>query len=160
MRPVDEANLFNPAFCAMLLDFCVFSYCTQERRAMPLYLVPLALPIILHKRTREALPKGISTSMPVWLQENAIARVAFFDRVMALKPYSMEAVRFGVRAKTLSLTYDCSLSAGLGAKELDARLSKIRDEPRECALKARFLGKWFAATGNAATVMALWGVRP
>ncbi len=159
-RPRDEAHLFNPAFCANLLDYCVFSYYGQSSSGMPLYLMPLALPIVLHKRTREALPKAVSTSMPVWLQDNSIARVAFHERLMALKPYSMEAVRFAIRAGTLSLTDECLLTPFVKKSELDSRLTKLTDEPRECAMKARFLGKWFAVSGNAGTVMALWGVRP
>jgi hypothetical protein len=39
-------------------------------------------------------------------------------------------------------------------------LNDSSKEVRECAKKAEFIGKWFAHTGAAATVLALIGVRP
>jgi len=159
-RTADEANLFNPAFCAVLLDFCVFGYWDKSARTVPLYMVPMFLPIILHRRTRMALPKAVSTSMPVWLQDNAVARVSFHERLVSLKSYSMDGVRFSIMSEASELVDGYFLKPRVTKRELSLRLSKLEGEPRECALKAQFLGRWFAASGDVGTVMALWGIKP
>jgi hypothetical protein len=52
------------------------------------------------------------------------------------------------------------LETKLTESNINRAIQKLADEARECAMRARFVGKWFAASGTADTVMAFWGVRP
>jgi hypothetical protein len=51
-RVVEEANLFNPAFCATLIAKMVDENQKKTRRALPFSLVFLVLPVVLHRGTR------------------------------------------------------------------------------------------------------------
>ena len=128
---------------------------------MPFPLSFMVLPVVLHRTTREALPVSTRTSMPAWLQEHAEARVFFFERITSLRPHTREALHFGLHHGLLATGEGGSLRAAnqhqLG---LTACCDKMTGELRECALKARLVGKWLASTGSPATAMALWGIRP
>jgi Family of unknown function (DUF6521) len=39
-------------------------------------------------------------------------------------------------------------------------LAQASEEVNDCMKKAKFVGKWFASSGEYTTIMALWGVAP
>jgi len=45
-------------------------------------------------------------------------------------------------------------------KRMATALKDSSDEVRGCAKRAEFVGRWFAKTGNAETVLSLLGVQP
>ncbi len=159
-RPKEEAYLLNPAFCCTILVVAMKAFENVSEQGVPFPLTFMFLPIILHKPTREKLPPSTSTSMAVWIQENADSRVLFYERLVSLKPYTKEAIQFGMLAEWivpgdsgLLKTTRCDSDVNRYLRELDA-------EARLCVLRARFLGKWFGMAGETHTVMAFWGVRP
>ena len=112
-RPVEEANLFNPAFSATLMTKTVGDFTKKAGgRQMPFALVFLVLPIIMHRGTREALPGSTVTALLPWLQENREQLVDFPARVRRLKPFSQEAVMFGVGYGALVLADGGGLLVG------------------------------------------------
>ena len=102
-RPVEYANLLNPAFCSILLHNAVKGYQQEKNRGMPYPLLFLVLPIVLHRSTREALPKRIVTRLHIWLQERPEVRVGFGDRSRDLVLYTKEAITFGMQTKIISI---------------------------------------------------------
>jgi len=62
-RPLEEANLFNPAFCSALVFEFVRAYTKERPEGAPLPLLPLVFSIVLHSATRNKLP---GTTLPVW----------------------------------------------------------------------------------------------
>jgi len=160
LRTQEEAHLFNPAFCCAVLTLAISTYATRGTARMPFPLAFLVLPIILHKRTREDLPRSTTTSLAAWMQQNQEVRLQFHERVMALKPHTKEAIRFGVQHKWLELQHDGELSATQGTARIRAKTDALNGEAKECAAKAALVGKWFSSAGTAETVMTLWGVRP
>ena len=159
-RVREEAYLLNPAFSAINLTVALAGYEAVAATGMPFPLSFMVLPVVLHRTTREALPVSTRTSMPAWLQEHAEARVFFFERITSLRPHTREALHFGLHHGLLATGEGGSLRAVTKPTRVDRMLRKMTGELRECALKARLVGKWLASTGSPATAMALWGIRP
>src|SRR5258707_981336 len=102
-RPKEEAFLLNPAFCSCTLASSICGYSSVRPRGMPFVLSFIVLPLVLHKPTRERLPRDTRTSMPAWLLENSEARVLFYERTIRLKPYTQETILFGGSSNWISL---------------------------------------------------------
>lgn len=159
-RPREEANLLNPAFCCLGITAAVIGYQLAVPQGLPLGLAYMVLPITLHKPTRDILPNTRRTSLPMWLQNNTSVRVLFHQRLASLKPFTNEAIIFGCNKKWLSIQNGASLKTDRPESLLRKINQTLGDEPSECITKALFVGKWLAAAGSPATVMALWGVQP
>lgn len=159
-RPIEEANLLNPAFCCISLSSSMVGYKDINGTGMPYPLAFMVLPIVLHKATRESLPRGTRTSMVTWLQEHTEAKLQFIDRVIALRPHTREALLFGSAHGWLVLQGEGVLQTMLTDTDADRFVRQLNDEARECARRARFVGKWLASAGTTQTVMTLWGIRP
>lgn len=160
LRPKEEAHLLNPAFCCTALAAAIHGYSSVKEDGVPLPLTFMFLPIVLHKPTREALPPNTRTSMAAWLQENSLARVLFFERLCSLKPHTREALQFGMLIEWIVAHPGGLLKTTLGPNDVERAIRTLADEARECVMRARFIGKWFALAGAAHTVMAFWGIRP
>jgi hypothetical protein len=87
-RPIEVANLLNPAFCALLLRGTVLEYAKTASAGMDFPLVFMVLPIVLHKATREALPKTTISKFHAWFQEHQALRIGFSTRVQQLAPFA------------------------------------------------------------------------
>jgi len=58
-RPIEIQNLFNPAFCGLVLFRAMASYKEEDARGIPFSLTPLVLPLCLHKQSRDILVPGV-----------------------------------------------------------------------------------------------------
>src|SRR5271156_3053360 len=94
-RAVEEANLFNPAFCAVLLAKTAEEFTKKTNRPFPFPLAFLVLPVILHRGTRAALPGSTVSSLLTWVQGNRDQLVNFSGRVQSLQAITKEAILFG-----------------------------------------------------------------
>ncbi len=130
----------------------------QSQNGMPYPLIFLLLPIVLHKNTRETLPKSLATKMHPWLQQNEEVKIGFSDRCAAITGYTREAILFGVAGTLFRFSSDLTLQAP------PLRLPPLawpRDsEPVICRQRARFVGKWLATAGDVTTIFATWGILP
>lgn len=127
---------------------------------MPFALAFMVLPIVLHKSTRESLPRTSRTSIPAWMQEHAEAKVGFHERLMALRPHTREALRYGLVFDWLAMG-DSGVIRSVASDSLISRATRSLDgDAGECISRARFLGKWLGAAASTETTMALWGIRP
>lgn len=158
-RTIEEAHLLNPAFCCAVLSASVVGYTSEASAGLPFPLSFLVLPTTLHKHTRESLPRDTRTSLAAWLQQNCEARVGFAQRVIAVRPHTREAILFGTTHGWLTMSGGL-LAPTINELVINKSTQSLETEARECLRRAAFVGKWFARAGNAATVMALWGVRP
>jgi hypothetical protein len=159
-RSREERVLLNPGFCSNLLWHAAAGYAHDGLGHLSFEESFLVLPFVLHRETREALPRSSRTSMAVWLDENPLARGRVASRARMLVPFTKEALTFGgthglVRLEQGRLHADASWQ-----RSVTQALRSSSDEVRGCAKRAEFIGKWFAQTGSATTVLALLGVRP
>lgn len=157
-RPEEIANLFNPAFCSILLFDAIKGFQSEKKTGLPYPLIFLVLPLILHKSTREGIPKNIRAKMHVWVQKYPEFRINFSERTKNLVPYAKEALSFGIQQGTIEITENATLSA---RKNMSLKSPwNEEDEPAICRKKAKFLGRWLAKAGDVTTIFAMWGICP
>lgn len=159
-RSHEERTLLNPGFCAHLLWHAAFRNTNDSERPLSFEESFLVLPFVLHRDTREGLPRDTRTSLAVWLDTNPLARGRVATRARLLVPFTKEALLFGGVHGFISLDAGQLRATSTWQRPVSGALRDSSDEVRLCAKRANFVGKWFAKTGNAATVLALMGVRP
>jgi len=158
-RSTEEARLLNPAFIGATITVCAAAYQTDEHAGLPYPLAFIAVPVVLHKPTREALPRSISTTMASWLTEYPRVHIGFADRARALVPLVKEAIIFASNGDLLAQA-DAQLVPSDRRPSMRRYERVATDDVKACLKKAEFVGRWFARSGDYATVMALWGVAP
>jgi hypothetical protein len=146
------AHLLNPALIAAIEARAAAEYGSSRPRGIPWPLAFVIAPLVLHGPTRARLPRSTATHLSTWLLQNADLRSAFALRAASLAPAVREGLRFGLRHGVLQLENghfkgSSSRPPGLG-------------EVRELVSSAGLVGRWLARTENAATVFALFGIRP
>lgn len=159
-RSREERSLLNPCFCANLLWHAARGH--ENGRTGPLSFEEafFVLPFVLHRETREGLPRSTRTSLAVWLDENPLARGRVASRARLLVPFTKDALIFAGVHGFIRLNGG-SLHAEIAwMKTVNQALKESSEEVRGCAKRAEFIGKWFSHAGNAASVLALMGVRP
>ncbi len=148
--PVRAAYL-NPAFVAMIIAGASRGYADARRQLMAWPLAFVVVPLVLHRPTREQLPRTQATHLPRWIADNPVLRAGFPARATALVPAVREGLRFGLRHQVLTIESDAV--GGSLVPNLDGEANTIVN-------KASFAGRWLARTGDAATVFGLLGVEP
>lgn len=159
-RSNEERVLLNPGFCANLIWHAARGYTGDGNGTLSFEESFLVLPFVLHRETREELPRSSRTSLAVWLDDNPLVRNRIASRAQLLVPFTKEALIFGgvhgfVRLEEGRLHADLAWK-----KAVNRAIKESSDEVRNCMNRSDFIGKWFAQAGNAATIFALIGVRP
>lgn len=159
-RPTELAYLFNPAYCGWVLREAVEGYSSVKPPGMPLPLAFLILPVVLHRPTRELVPRAVTTTLHVWLQDRPEVRIDFAERARGLSPFAREALLYLGASGHLLIADDGNISAGKKLGRGKGPLLEQSAEMGECLSKAKFVGRWFASAGEPATVFQMWGVSP
>jgi hypothetical protein len=150
-RPRVEATLLNPALIAVLLAAAARDYDSPSAR-MPWPLAFLVPPLVLHRPTRDALPRDTRTHLSTWIRRQPLLRAGFPARAAAMVPLTREGLRFGLRAGVLARD-GASLIGHLDAEAPAGEL-------RQLVQRAGLVGRWMAKTDQPSTVFALLGVAP
>jgi len=154
----ETSTLFNPAFCAVLLNKASASYEEKALKAMPVTFAFLILPSALHKPTRKALPRTTASSMWGWLRSNPVLLMDFADRVRTFRPFTGAAISYGLQQTVLTGSLG-SIAAGKLSRR--PRTLFPTEDWSACVKAAEFLGRWFGGSdADEATALAQWGVRP
>ena len=158
-RPSEERALLNPAFYSAVLWNAAGGYASVASAPLPLDLAFLIGPFVLHRETRESLPRAVTTSLAVWLDDNPLIRARAGGRARSLVAYAKEALLFGGMHGLLDLSGGNISARTERTRAVNATLRNVTDEVRLCMRRAEFVGRWFASAGSPGTVMALVGVR-
>jgi len=158
-RPFEAANLFNPAFCALLVRRAVQAYQKDACRGMDYTMAFLVLPVVLHKDTRELLPITIASKLHVWIQRHHHVRVGFAERMQNMVPITKEALLFGLQHQVFEVNNVGALEVGQRRLKPYENEVEKKSEVAMCLKKAEFVGRWFADAGTTATILAAWGVK-
>lgn len=154
----ETSALFNPAFCAFLLNKACGEYVDKANDAMPVTYSFLILPSALHQPTRDALPSTTASSMWGWLRSHPLVLMDFADRIRRFRPFTADAITYGLQHSVL-LGSVGTLAAGTLRRR--PRSLRPTEDWRACVGTAQFLGRWFGAQhADEATTLARWGVRP
>jgi len=159
-RATEEANLFNPAFVATLIDRIAAGHHEGTGEGLPWPLIYVALPAVLHAATRDALPKAKSTSMPAWTSRHPLLVEGVTTRAPALRPLVTEALLFGLAHDVITRDGDRLLPGRRARRSPRLAWREPTADYRSCTEKATFFGRWCAVSGTPATIYALWGLRP
>jgi hypothetical protein len=146
----------NPAFCGELIRRLVKAHNSFADHQIPFPLIFLALPIVLHRRTRESISANTREQMHVWLQSHQDARIGFAERARELVPVTREAMAFLLQHGAIAVDN----RAGLRLTRYISRNVPASEEISDCYRKAEILGRWFARAGSPAAIYTMWGVRP
>lgn len=156
-RPIEVKNLFNPAFCALVLIRALKGYEEINKAGMPFSLCLLVLPLCLYKTSREAFAKHSRGYFLKVLSDNPQLRLGFAQRTATLMPYTLEALGFAMQRGCFEVSNEGRLRTL--PKSVRQTVSGT-DETVSCQRIARFLGKQFAQISDRATVYTALGVRP
>lgn len=157
LRPVEIRNLFNPAFCGLILFRAIKAYEEHEPKGMPFSLTLLILPLCLHKDSREVLVANSRSYLLKVTEMHPQIQVGFADRVTAMLPYTFEGFGLLMERGCISVTDDGRIQT-IGYKIKKAVTGT--DETIACQRTARFVGKEFASIVDRVTIYTAFGIRP
>jgi hypothetical protein len=158
-RPFEIRNLFNPAFCGLILFRALQGYEEHDARGMPFSLSLLVLPLCLHKDSREVIVSNPRSYLLNTTEKNQQIMVGFANRVTQMLPYAFEG--FG-----LLMERGCIAVADDGRiQTVPKKIRKTIDETGTaetvaCQKTARVVGREFARIADRATVYTTFGIRP
>ena len=115
--------------------------------------------MVLHKETRDRLPKMVTTKMPSWAQENA-AVIAFLPSHMAdLQQLVRDSLIVGSNIGLLDFDDARDLLPGDGITPQSlGGMAKQSTEVPEIFKRSHFVGRWLTTAGNPPTVFSVLGV--
>lgn len=156
-RPIEIRNLFNPAFCGLVLFRALHGYEEEDSGGMPFSLSLLVLPLCLQKDSREVISNNPRSYLLKITENNQQVLVGFADRVTLMLPYAFEG--FGLLMDRGCITVDDGGRIQTVSKKVRKSL-KGTDETISCQRVARIVGREFARISDRVTVYTTFGIRP
>lgn len=156
-RPIEVRNLFNPAFCGLILYRALAGFQEADARGMPFSMSLLILPLTLQRHSREIIQSGNRNYLLRVMADHPELQVGFAKRCTEVLPFTFEALGVLQNLGTLSVSDD-------------GRLTVIQDgvrktivgtqETKSAQRVAIFIGKEFASIGHSSTIYTTMGIRP
>lgn len=156
-RPFEIRNLFNPAFCGLVLFRALHGYEQQDAQGIPFSLSLLVLPLCLHKDSREVIAGSPRSYLLKTAAKNQQLMVGFADRVTKMLPYAFEGFGFLMERGCIAIADDGRI---LTVPDKVRKTVRGTDETVSCQKVARIIGREFARIGDRVTVYATFGIRP
>lgn len=156
-RPIEIRNLFNPAFCGLVLFRSLHAFQEEDPRGMPFSLSLLVLPLSLHKRSRDLLLQSSRSYFLKAVAGHPELLVGFARRATDLLPFTFEALGFLMHLNGLKVQPDGRLLA------IPSGFRKSftgTHESVDCQRAARFVGREFARVGDRVTIYTTLSIRP
>jgi hypothetical protein len=88
-RPFEVKNLFNPAFCGLVLFRAMQGYEEENPDGMPFSLTLLVLPLCLQKDSREVISGSSRSYLLKVIEKNPQLLGGFADRASELLPFAL-----------------------------------------------------------------------
>lgn len=157
LRPSIPAVMLNPALFAALAAAAAEEYQRRSGHYMPWYMSFLVAPLVLHRSTREVLPRDTRTHMANWVNSHAVIIAGFPARARELVGPVQEGIRFGLRHEVFEIDQDGGLR---GALSESARPERASGDLSALIRAAGLVGRWLTKLDQPATAFALLGVTP
>jgi len=158
-RPFEIRNLFNPAFCGLVLFRALLGYEEEDARGMPFSLSLLVLPLCLHKDAREIIAASPRSYLLKTAEKNQQIMVGFPKRVTQMLPYSFEGFGLLMERGCITITDDGRIQT-VPEKVRKRVDSAGTDETVACQRVARIVGREFARIADRITIYTTFGIRP
>ncbi|MDW6024871.1 three component ABC system middle component [Mesorhizobium sp. BAC0120] len=156
-RPIEIRNLFNPAFCGLVLFRALAGFHSRDAKGMPFSLSLLVLPLCLQQSSREILQRGNRSYFLKVVADHPELLVGFCKRCTDVLPFTFEALGLLMHLDTLVVSPDGRLLPGRAGVRKTISGS---DESKACQRVAAFLGKEFAQIADRGTIYTTLGIRP
>ena len=156
-RPFEIRNLFNPAFCGVVLYRALCGYEEREPRGIPFSLSLLVLPLCLHKDSREVISSNPRSYLLRLTEKNQQLTVGFAERVTQMLPYTLEG--FGLLMERGCITISDDGCIQTGHYNIRKTITGT-DETIACQKVASIVGREFARIADRATIYITFGIRP
>lgn len=156
-RPFEVRNLFNPAFCGLVLFRALQGYEEENPDGIPFSLALLVLPLCLHKDSRQVIAASPRSYLLKTVEMNPQLMVGFANRASDLMPFALEAFGLLMERGCFVVSQDGRL------KTLPGKVRKSvigTSESVLCQRVARIIGKEFARIADRVTVYTTLGIRP
>jgi hypothetical protein len=155
-RPFEIRNLFNPAFCALILVRSIQGYEEVDKNGLPFSLALLVLPICLHKETRELIIARQRSYFLKAIGDTPQILVGIDNRIRGLLAYTFEGLGY---AMSLQLT-EVTMQGRFKSTKTRIR-SKLEGtlESVECQKAARIIARKIAEVGDRTTIYTSLGIR-
>jgi hypothetical protein len=156
-RPFEIRNLFNPAFCGLVLFRALHGFEEQDAHGMPFSLSLLVLPLCLHKDSREVIASSPRRYLLKTTEKNQQVMVGFADRVTHMRPFAFEGLGLLMERGCIAIADDGRVQTvpDKVRKRVDGT-----DETVSCQKVARIVGREFARIADRVTVYRTFGIRP
>ena len=156
-RPVEVRNLFNPAFCGLILFRALQGYEEVNLDGMPFSLTLLVLPVCLQKDSRDVIGAHARSNFLRIVEKHPEITVGLAARTSAMLPYALEA--FGLLMEGGCIGVNDRGSIHTKGDRVRKTISGTA-ETIACQRVARFVGKEFARIADRVTVYTTFGIRP
>lgn len=157
-RTAIVANLLNPAFCGEIMRRFIKAYNDKSDNQTSFILCFIVLPIVLHKETREQLPKTTKTHLLTWIDSKDALFINFPDRVRDMKAYTKETLIFLLNQQAIIFNNESRIETTTFRKK---RFSgEDTEEVEEILKKAEFLGKWLTKVEDIKTLFSFLRITP
>lgn len=152
------ANLFNPAFCGEIIRTVAYSYNKHADIEFPFAFSFIVLPILLHKDTREKMPRSVRTYLFAWVEENDELFFDFPKRTKSLVKHTKEALSFLLTYAKIEFT---EIGSIITSNDKPLRIkTNDHEEYNEIIKKAEMLGKWLAITNDVKSIYSFFRITP
>lgn len=156
-RPIEIRNLFNPAFCGLLMHRAIVAFRDNDKKGMPFSISLLVLPLCLQQGSREILKAGNRSYLLKVVAEHPELLIGFAGRCTDTLPFTLEGLGVLMQVGALSVNEDGRLLPG--PARVVATVSGS-DETKACQRVSAYLGKQFALIGDRGTIYTTLGIRP
>ncbi len=155
-RPVEVANLFNPAFCSYIIYSTLKETIKLKKSSVPIAILYLILPLLLNKKI--LIDASTKVKMHVWIQENPFLFIDFSEQVKDFIEITNESIEY-------LLKFDLIYINNIGEfelkekKKINTEAEKLNEEILEIQKNVKKIARWFASGTTEAIYISL-GVRP
>ncbi len=165
VRTIEQRNLLNPAFCAVVLWNVAKGYQSEATAAnaaaglLPIELAFVGASFVLRGQTRRQLPTTVRTSLATWIHDQPLERSAVAKGIVILRPYVREALLFGAKHGILSMQGRHVDGDPAAARKIARYVRQSSADVSDCVGQAGFVGRWLYRGGTVSTVLAMLGIQ-
>ncbi|MCB6543599.1 DUF6521 family protein [Desulfovibrio desulfuricans] len=156
-RPFEIRNLFNPAFCGLVMFRALNGYEEENVCGLPFSLSLLVLPLCLHKNSRDVIAANPRSYLLKTTEKNQQMIAGFASRVTQLLPHTFEG--FGLLMERGCITISDEGCIQTVPKKV-LKTIKGTSETISCQKVARIVGREFARIADRTTIYTTFGIRP
>lgn len=152
------ANLLNPAFCGEVLRRTADAYNKSTNTNFPFAFAFLVLPILLHKDTRDRMPKTTRSYLFAWVEDNEDLFYNFSIRARQMVPFTKESILFLLQNDLIEL--DDKSQIIVTAKKIKRYSGDDLEEVNDILKKSEMLGKWLSHNSSINSVYSFFRITP